>query len=103
MFGCGENIGGGFVLNDEVAATSAVPRTIDRLRHMDEIDRDTRDGALDAHGRDRRSLLIKTGLAGVLAAIGPAFNAFAAAANAPTANRLKSPSPRPAANTSTHV
>ena len=88
MFGCGENVGRGFVLQDEVVAGS---RTTDRLRHMDEIDRDTLDGALDARGRDRRSLLLKAGVAGVLAAIGPAFSAFAAPASS-GANRLRSAS-----------
>jgi acetamidase/formamidase len=60
---------------------------------MDEIDRDTLDEALDARGRDRRSLLVKAGVAGVLAAIGPAFNkAFAAPASGAGVNRLRSAS-----------
>jgi acetamidase/formamidase len=80
MFGCGENVGSGFVLRDEVVEASAGPRQVDRLRHMDEIKRDTLDGALDARGRDRRSLLVGAGVAGVLAAMGPALSAFAAPA-----------------------
>jgi acetamidase/formamidase len=81
MFGCGESVGRGFVLRDEVAEAAAGPRSMDRLRHMDEIDRERLDEALDARGRDRRSLLLGAGAAGVLAAMGPALTAFAAPAD----------------------
>ena len=78
MFGCGESLGRGFVLSDDVVQVACPPRQEDRLRHTDRLDRDALDGLLDARGRDRRSLLAAGGLLSVLAAIGPAFRAFAA-------------------------
>jgi acetamidase/formamidase len=78
MFGCGESFGRGFVFRDEIVEASAGSRQVDRLRHVDELERDTLDEALDARGRDRRALLLGAGVAGVLAAMGPAFSAFAA-------------------------
>ena len=80
MFGCGETFGSDFVMGHDVAAQACGTRQLDRLRHLDRIERDTLDRVLDARGRDRRSLLLLTGgLLGLLAGIGPALKmAFAA-------------------------
>jgi acetamidase/formamidase len=77
MFGCGESIGrGSFMFRDEVAGAAYLPRA-DRLRHMDCIDRDSLEAALDGRGRARRALLAAGGVLGLLAAVGPAFATFA--------------------------
>jgi acetamidase/formamidase len=77
MFGCGESVGrGSFLLRDEVAE-AVYPSQADRLRHMDGIDQDSLEAALDARGRARRSLLAAGGVLGLLAAVGPAFATFA--------------------------
>jgi acetamidase/formamidase len=89
MFGCGESFGRGFVLRDEIMEASAGSGQMDRLRHLGDLERDSLDEALDARGRDRRSLLLGAGVVGVLAAIGPAFSAFAAQPAARGAGRAR--------------
>src|SRR5919199_1114466 len=77
MFGCGENIGSGsFTFRDEIAQAGYAPQA-DRLRHMDSIDQDSLEAVLEARGRARRTLLAAGGVLGLLAAVGPAFAAFA--------------------------
>jgi acetamidase/formamidase len=80
MFGCGEAVGSGFVVREDVAADACGPRQLDRLRHTDHLNRDALEGVLDARGRHRRSLLLLAGgVLGLLAAMGPALKTALAA------------------------
>ena len=77
MFGCGESVGRGSFLFRDAVAEAVYPPQADRLRHMDGIDQDRLEAALDARGRARRTLLGVGGVLGLLAAVGPAFATFA--------------------------
>ncbi len=71
LFGCGEDTGRRYQVEPEAAHAALGPRTMERLDHADEINRDALEPYLSSYQVSRRRIMGLGGLLGVLAAVSP--------------------------------
>ena len=94
LFGCGEDPGRRYQVEPEAVRGALGPRTMDRLDHMDEVNREALEPYLSSYHVSRRRIMGLGGLLGLLAAVSPAslrhaFRLPAAQAAAPAQGRVR--------------
>jgi len=72
LLGCGDDGGREYMVEPAAVDAALTPSTRDRLRHMDEIDREALEPYAETYRVSRRRLVGASGLLGLLASIAPA-------------------------------